>query len=113
MMVERNYGRMEAMTVAFIMLSFMELLFAYTMRSDRRLIADIGLFSNGPMVIGTILTIALQFMVILIPELSNVFKIKELDSNLYLLCIGCSIGFVIIAEIVKITLAKIFKKNRL
>ena len=113
MMVEKSYGKMEAMTVAFIMLSFMELLFAYTMRSDRRLIADIGVFSNVPMVIGTILTIALQFMVILIPGLSSVFRITALDNHLYLLCAYCSIAFVIIAEIVKITLAKIFKKNRI
>ena len=111
MMVERAYGNIEAMTVAFIMLSFMELLFAYTMRSDRRLIVNIGLFSNKPMVFGTALTIALQFAVIAVPAISNVFKIKTLDGHLYLLCAVCAIGFVIVAEIVKVTLAKIFNKK--
>ena len=33
-------------------LSFIELLFAQVMRSDKKLVKDIGLFSNKPMIIG-------------------------------------------------------------
>ena len=109
--VEKTYGHTQAMTVAFIMLSFIELLFAYTMRSDRRLVTSIGIFSNKQMVVGTLLTIALQLVVILVPAVASIFKVVALDSHLYLLCAGCAIGFVIVAEIVKVTLAKIFHKN--
>lgn len=111
MITEKEYGHAEAMTMAFIMLSFIELLFAYTMRSDRRLVTSIGIFSNKPMVIGTIITLGLQFMVILVPVLADVFKVASLDSHLYLICLLSAIGFVIFAEIVKIILAKIFHKN--
>jgi len=109
--VEKTYGHAQAMTVAFIMLSFIELLFAYTMRSDRRLITSIGIFSNKQMVIGTIFTIALQLIVILVPAVAGVFKVVTLDSSLYLLSAGCAIGFVIVAEIVKVILAKVFHKK--
>lgn len=111
MITEKTYGHAEAMTMAFIMLSFIELLFAYTMRSDRRLVTSIGIFSNKPMVIGTIITLGLQFIVILVPVLADVFKVASLDSHLYLICLLSAIGFVIFAEIVKIILAKIFHKN--
>ncbi len=109
--VEKTYGHTEAMTVAFIMLSFIELLFAYTMRSDRRLVTSIGIFSNKQMVVGTIFTIALQLIVVLVPVVASIFKVVALDSHLYILCAGCAIGFVIVAELVKVTLAKIFHKN--
>lgn len=111
MITEKAYGHAEAMTMAFIMLSFIELLFAYTMRSDRRLVTSIGIFSNKPMVIGTIITLGLQFMVILVPVIADVFKVASLDSHLYLICLLSAIGFVIFAEVVKVTLAKIFHKN--
>jgi len=111
MMVETTYGHAEAMTVAFIMLSFIELLFAYTMRSDRRLVTSIGIFSNKQMVIGTAITIILQLCVILIPSVANIFKLQPLDKHLYFICIACAIGFVIVAEVVKVTLAKIFHKK--
>lgn len=111
MMVEASYGHAEAMTVAFIMLSFIELLFAYTMRSDRRLVTSIGLFSNKQMVVGTVITIALQLAVILIPTLASMFKLVTLDNHLYFVCAGCAVGFVIVAELVKVTLAKIFHKK--
>ena len=111
MITEKTYGHAEAMTMAFIMLSFIELLFAYTMRSDRRFVTSIGIFSNKPMVIGTIVTVGLQFMVILVPALADVFKVARLDSHLYLICLLSAIGFVIFAEVVKVTLAKIFHKN--
>ena len=109
--VENTYNHETAMTVAFIMLSFIELLFAYTMRSDRRLVTSIGVFSNKQMVIGTIITIALQLIVILVPAVSTIFKLVPLDNHLYFVCAGCALGFVVVAEIVKVTLAKIFHKN--
>lgn len=111
MMTEKAYGPNEAMTVAFILLAFIELLFAYTMRSDRRLVTSIGLFSNKPMVLGTIVTVGLQFAVILVPALANVFNVVRLDNHLYFICGIAALGFVIFAEIVKVILAKIFHKK--
>ena len=45
------------------------------------------------------------------PALAAIFKLVPLDNHLYFVCAGCAVGFVIIAEIVKIILAKIFHKK--
>ncbi|MDD2627530.1 MAG: calcium-translocating P-type ATPase, PMCA-type [Clostridia bacterium] len=109
--VESKYGHAEAMTVAFIMMAFIELLFAHTMRSDRRTIKQIGVFSNKPMLLGTIITIALQLIVTFIPSIAKTFKVEQLSLELYMLCIGVAFGFVIIAEMMKVLLAKVYHKE--
>ena len=99
------------MTISFIMLSFIELLFAQVMRSDKKLVKDIGLFSNKPMIIGTILTIWLQLMVIFIPLFRNIFSLVKLTSFEYLLCLIVPIAFAIVSDFNKVLIAKYFKKT--
>ena len=108
---EFNYSHKEAMTISFIMLSFIELLFAQVMRSDKKLVKDIGLFSNKPMIIGTILTIGLQLMVIFIPFFRNIFSLVKLTTFEYLLCLIVPIAFAIVSDFNKILIAKYFKKT--
>ena len=108
---EFNYSHKEAMTISFIMLSFIELLFAQVMRSDKKLVKDIGLFSNKPMIIGTILTIGLQLMVIFIPLFRNIFSLVKLTSFEYLLCLIVPIAFAIVSDFNKVLIAKYFKKT--
>lgn len=99
-----------AMTVAFITLGFTELLFAYSMRSDRKTVSKIGLCSNKYMLIGTIVTVALQALIIFVPQFAETFGLVTLPRKLYILCIGSAIGFFFIAEIIKMILVKVFKK---
>ncbi len=99
-----------SMTVAFLTLGFTELIFAYSMRSDRKTIGKLGIFSNKHMLIGTIITVGLQILLINVPQLSKVFGIVPLPKELYALCIGCAVLFFFIAEGIKIVLVKIFKK---
>jgi Ca2+-transporting ATPase len=108
---EFNYSHKEAMTISFIMLSFIELLFAQVMRSDKKLVKDIGLFSNKPMIIGTILTIGLQLMVIFIPFFRNIFSLVKLTTFEYLLCLIIPIAFAIVSDFNKVLIAKYFKKT--
>ena len=108
---EFNYSHKEAMTISFIMLSFIELLFAQVMRSDKKLVKEIGLFSNKPMIIGTILTLGLQLMVIFIPFLRNIFSLVKLTTFEYLLCLIVPIAFAIVSDFNKVLIAKYFKKT--
>ena len=108
---EFNYSHKEAMTISFIMLSFIELLFAQVMRTDKKLVKDIGLFSNKPMIIGTILTIGLQLIVIFIPFFRNIFSLVKLTTFEYLLCLIVPITFAIISDFNKVLIAKYFKKT--
>jgi len=98
------------MTVAFITLGITELLFAYSMRSDRKSVNKIGVFSNKYMLLGTLLTVALQVLVIAIPEIATIFGAVILPKELYILCGVSAISFFFIAEVIKFILAKIFKK---
>lgn len=110
-LVEANplYTHAHAMTVAFIALSFAELLFAFVIRSDRKSILSIGLFTNPQLLIGVVAIILVQICVIFIPAISNVFDLVHLDSTLYMLSIGAAVVYMIVAEIAKLIVAKIFK----
>lgn len=100
-----------AMTVAFITLGFTELLFAYSVRSSKKSILSIGIFSNKYMLIGTIITMAMQLAVILIPSVAKTFGLVTLPTNLYIMCGIGAITFLFTAELIKKILVKIFKKD--
>lgn len=109
--VETNplYNHEHAMTVAFIALSFAELLFAFVIRSDRKSIVSIGLFTNPQLLIGVASIMLLQLAVIFIPVIGGIFGVVHLDSSLYILSIGSAGVYMIVAEIAKQIIAKIFK----
>ena len=109
--VESNtlYNHTHAMTVAFITLSFAELLFAFVIRSDRKSILNMGLFTNPQLLIGVTAIILLQLCVIFIPAIGKIFDLVQLDASLYLMSIGSAVIYMIIAEIAKQIIARIFK----
>ena len=110
-LVEKNpmYLHEHAMTVAFISLSFAELLFAFVIRSDRKSILKTGLFTNPQLLIGVVSIMLIQLCVIFIPAISNVFGLVHLDSTLYIVSIGAAVVYMIIADAAKKIVAKIFK----
>jgi len=112
--VEANplYDHTHAMTVAFIALSFAELLFAFVIRSDRKSIAKIGLFTNPQLLIGVIAIIVVQLCVIFIPAISSIFELVRLDKTLYLISLGAPVIYMFVAEIAKLLIAKNFKINK-
>ena len=105
------YAHSQAMTAAFISLVFAELLFTFVVRSDRKLILQVGLFSNPKLLIGVALTMVLQLLVIFIEPVGSIFSLVKLNSSLYILAIGAAIVFMILAEISKLIMAKIFVKK--
>ena len=111
--VESNplYNHTHAMTVAFIALSFAELLFAFVIRSDRKSILSIGLFSNPQLLIGVTAIILVQLCVIFIPTISKIFDLVPLDKSLYIMSIGAAIIYMLIAEITKQIISRIFNKK--
>ena len=108
--VEGMYSHIHAVTVAFITLTFMELLFAFVVRSDRKSIAQIGLFTNPQLLIGIFVITLIQLAVMFIPALNGIFEIVHLNSTLYFVAIGSAIFYMLIAEITKVIIAKVFKK---
>ena len=109
--VEAKYTHEYAMTVAFISLSFAELLFAFVIRSDTKPIYKIGLFSNPQMLIGTTILILIQLVVLFVPSFSSILGLATLNKELYIISISSAVIFMFIAEIVKVILAKTFIKT--
>ena len=110
--VETNsiYTHIHAMTVTFISLSFTELLFAFVVRSDRKSIFEIGLFTNPQMLIGISVIILIQLCVIFIEPISAIFELAVLDKFLYILAISSSVVFMFVADMIKVIIAKAFNK---
>ena len=109
--VESNplYTHEHAMTVAFIALSFAELLFAFVIRSDRKSVISTGLFTNPQLLIGVAAIIVIQLGVIFIPAIGNIFGLIHLDSTLYLLSIGAAVVYMLVADVAKLLVARRFK----
>ena len=103
------YNHMHAMTVAFIALSFAELLFVFVARSDRKSIVKLGLLSNKQLLIGVLVIILIQICVIFIPQIASVLELEMLNKELYILSIGSAAIFMMLAEAAKLVVAKIFK----
>ena len=105
---EFNYNHEIAMTISFICLSFIELLFAHVMRNDKKSILEIGILSNKPLVISTFITILIQSLIIFTP-FRNLLNLTVLNKNQYLLCYIIPFLFLIFSEFNKKIIAKYFK----
>ena len=110
--IERSstYTHIHAMTAAFISLVFAELLLAQSIRSDKKTILGLRLLSNPQLFICTAILMLLQLVVISVPSIANILNIIVLDKNLYILVIVVETAFLVVTEISKIIIAKIFKK---
>ncbi len=109
--VNMSYGHNVAMGSVFITLSTIEMLFAYICRSDKRSVVKIGLFSNKPMVICILATLLIQGIIVFTPSLASLLSIPMMPLSV-LSTIGIvSISTIIVFEIIKLILAKIFVKE--
>ena len=106
------FGSAVATTMAFITLSFAELLFVFVARSDSKPIFKIGLFSNKQLVIGVLCIILIQLLVIFNPTLSGLLELESLTPQLYAIAIINAIIFMVFAEILKVLVANAFEVRR-
>ena len=90
-----------AETMAFITLSLCELFRAYTVRSERASIFQIGLFSNRYMQYAVGLSIALLFLVTAVPFLQPIFNTHFPSANEWAVVIGLALIPAISEEITK------------
>ena len=90
-----------ANTMAFATLVFCELTRAFAVRSEKRSIFQIGLFSNKTMNIAFLVGLVLQLSVLFIPPLQSIFSITSLPAQDWLIVVGLSLCPLIISEITK------------
>ena len=101
---------MHAQTMAFVVLSVSQLFFSLNMRSTKKSIFSVGLFTNKYLIASIAFGILIQFAVITIPFLAGVFKVYALTLNDWILVILISLVPLLINEILKIFLR--MKKNK-
>jgi len=108
--VNANFGMAKATTVAFITLSFAELLFVFVVRSDRKPLFKIGVFTNRELLLGVVAILCIQCIVIFTPAIAGILELKILEKELYILSIVSAFVYMIATEIAKVIIAKKFKK---
>lgn len=90
-----------ANTMAFATLVFGELTRAFAVRSEKRSIFQIGLFSNKAMNKSFVASLLMQLAVLLIPFLQPIFKIVQLSAVEWVVVVGLSLIPLVISEITK------------
>jgi Ca2+-transporting ATPase len=93
-----------AETMAFVTLSMCELFRAYTVRSERASIFQLGIFSNRYMQYAVGLSIFLLMLVINVPFLQPVFNTHFLEWNEWLFVLGLALIPAVSEEITKLVL---------
>lgn len=106
--IESVYDSDIAKGAVFITLSSIEMLFAYICRSDRKSVFKIGLLANKPMILCILGAFTLQVLIIAIPLLSSWLQIPPMPFNVYVIIIAVTFITIVIFEIFKIVLGKIF-----
>ena len=91
-----------ANTMAFATLVFCELTRAFAVRSEKRSIFQIGLFSNKTMNIAFVVGLGLQLCVLFIPPLQSIFSITNLPAQDWIIVVGLGLCPLIISEIIKL-----------
>ena len=88
-------------TMAFCVLTFAQMGFALAVRSERRSLASLGLFSNPARLAAVGLTVALQFIVVYLPLANAVFKTEPLTALEMLLCAAGGLTVLLAEELKK------------
>jgi Ca2+-transporting ATPase len=88
-------------TMAFCVLTFAQLGLALAVRSERRSLASLGLFSNPALLAAVALTLALQFAVVYLPAANVVFKTEPLTALEMLMCTAAGLTVLLAVELNK------------
>ena len=97
-------GIEKARTVSFAVLSFSELFNVYNMRSLRKSIFNIGIFSNKWVNIATFVSLILLFGVLYLPFAQNIFSFSTLNA--------LEIGVIILISSLVLVVGEVYKKLR-
>ncbi len=88
-------------TMAFCVLTFAQMGLALAVRSERRSLASLGLFSNPALLAAVALTVALQFIVVYLPAANAVFKTEPLSALEMLSCVAAGLTVLLAVELNK------------
>ncbi|PFK41057.1 ATPase [Bacillus cereus] len=97
---------LHAQTMAFVVLSFSQLVHSFNLRSSTKSIFSIGIFTNKYLVFSLLIGILMQICIISIPPIANIFGVHTLTLQDW--------GFVIVLSIIPLVvneIIKVFKRS--
>ncbi|MDH4422732.1 MULTISPECIES: cation-translocating P-type ATPase [Bacillus] len=92
---------LHAQTMAFVVLSFSQLVHSFNLRSRTKSIFSIGIFTNKYLVFSLLIGVLMQVCIISIPPLANIFGVHALTMRDW--------GFVLLLSIVPLVVNEIIK----
>ncbi|PFK19553.1 ATPase [Bacillus cereus] len=92
---------LHAQTMAFVVLSFSQLVHSFNLRSRTKSIFSIGIFTNKYLVFSLLIGILMQVCIISIPPLANIFGVHALTMRDW--------GFVLLLSIIPLVVNEIIK----
>ena len=104
--VEEHLRIQVGQTMAFIVLALSQLVHVYNVRNNNVSIFKAGIFNNRTLILATLASAALMFVILLVPALRNVFSIVELPMANVL-----EVVLLVFSPIVVVELFKLFKIN--
>lgn len=93
-------------TMAFAVLTLSQLSHVFNVRSNTKSAFKVGLFTNTRLLGAVLLSALLQIVVITIPALSNIFKVKALAGQQWLIVVALSLAPMLIVEVEKLITSK-------
>jgi len=94
-------GLIHAQTMAFVVLSFSQLMHSFNIHAGSQSLFTVGFFSNKFLLYSAMIGISIQVVIIIFGPLAAVFTVTQLTTNEWLTAIGLSVFPIILHEIVK------------
>ncbi len=106
-----RWGNGAASTVAFFVLSFLELFHAFNVRTENKPLGIKGLISNKTLLITIVIGVAVNVLLAVVPVFRTAFSLTELGALQWLAVFGCSLAIVPIGEVYKLFSRAIRKRG--
>lgn len=102
----RLYSQEIAITMAFATLGLIQLTHSLNVRSNKKSLFRLGLFSNLYLVGAIAIAAILQLIVIIVPYFNSIFKVKQLNLEQWLIVITAALVIIPVVEVVKLVMNK-------
>ncbi len=102
----RLYSHEIAVTMTFATLGLIQLTHSLNVRSNTKSLFKLGLFSNLYLVGAIAIAAILQLIVIIVPYFNEIFKVKHLNLEQWLIVITAALLIIPVVEVVKLVMNK-------
>ena len=89
-------------TMAFIVLALSELVHVFNIRNNKKSIFKTGIFNNSKLILAILASSALMFVILLVPQLREIFSIPVLPIGNILEVVGLVFAPIVIVELFKL-----------